>query len=1084
MLHPPPGPRRPGRAARPLAHAALACLALTAPAAAQDAVWGYRMGGISNDPNRGLDLTAVPDGTGDFYVCGVAQATTDFVFGYGTSSELVVPGTSAGRAEAFLARYRADGTPVWARLGRGDQRDNAEAVSAWPDGSVVTVGRYDRFVGGVPASGITFDGGGGPATDVHIPKLGLNGIEAMFMTRYDALGNLLFARAMLGSGGNGTPNGVATIDLAGAEGYVVVGSFRGGTFGDAADPSPVTLAVPGTSPDGFIARYAANGDVLWALTVGGSSGDKIDDVVVLPNGDMLLVGEVFTAFSDVTFFPGHPASLTLPMGSTEERFVMRLNFAPGSSSLTPDFTVGWLRTFGRRPNGSGTHELTVGPQGDVYVAGEMYPSPSDGTGGYLPTTYNGSPVLAGRGSFHGYVMRIEPGSGAALWARGSTYASTAEAGNLDVAATGDGVFFTQSASINGSLMDAQGTLLAEFGQSTHAKWSRDGELLWARKDTVAPHAVCALGDGAAILTGRAGGNTALDLGEPTEIRLLSPNYGAFVGRIGSGSGPSLLVPAEITRSCDPGSPLATVYFVAAVENAPSGSALEVVDHLSGLVLFTVPDPEQDAAVGPLEFPMGTTALDVRLVDGAGEVLLQEPVLVTIEDRLPPEVTGCAPVTLECAGPETPLLRSMLGIVVSDDCDPNPTLELVPPSVPMGTTVVTAIARDATGNSATCDFQVTVVDTTPPHFDVVPTDVVRECVAGGAQVAFAVVASDACGAVTIECRDQNGAPIDPAGTLFMVGTHVITCTAADPHGNVAIVTFQVTVVDNTDPTLVVPADMTIPNDPGACSGTAIFEVVATDDCDPLIPVVCMAPWGEVHSGEAFPGGATTVTCTASDTSGNVATAEFVINVIDTEPPTLASPSGNSITLATDCSGTALTLDAWSLGLESSDNCGNDVELVITPATIEPGTTTVTCTAIDGSGNTATAVLDVLLLRGPFECAVMRPLDGSVDNRIRPGQVVPVIVRLTCDNTDVAGATVTIDRVDLLDIDGAPVANEPIDDPALGVDSGNLFRVTGDRYHFNLSTAGWSTVSGARHRVTVRVAVPGHVDTLCTVHFVNR
>ncbi|HEU5319466.1 MAG TPA: HYR domain-containing protein, partial [Methylomirabilota bacterium] len=55
----------------------------------------------------------------------------------------------------------------------------------------------------------------------------------------------------------------------------------------------------------------------------------------------------------------------------------------------------------------------------------------------------------------------------------------------------------------------------------------------------------------------------------------------------------------------------------------------------------------------------------------------------------------------------------------------------------------------------------------------------------------------------------------------------------------------------------------------------FEVTATDACDSAPSVVCVPP-----SGSFFPRGTTTVTCTATDASGNQATCTFPVTV---EPP---------------------------------------------------------------------------------------------------------------------------------------------------------------------------------------------------------
>ncbi|HET6350314.1 MAG TPA: HYR domain-containing protein [Candidatus Krumholzibacteria bacterium] len=96
-------------------------------------------------------------------------------------------------------------------------------------------------------------------------------------------------------------------------------------------------------------------------------------------------------------------------------------------------------------------------------------------------------------------------------------------------------------------------------------------------------------------------------------------------------------------------------------------------------------------------------------------------------------------------------------------------------------------------------------------------------------------------------------------------------------------------DMTPPTIACLADTTI-----ECADTAgvmlEFEVTATDDCDPA-PVVTADP----PSGSVFPVGATLVTITASDVSGNEASCSFTVNVVAAEPPVITSATASPATL---------------------------------------------------------------------------------------------------------------------------------------------------------------------------------------------
>jgi subtilisin-like proprotein convertase family protein len=88
------------------------------------------------------------------------------------------------------------------------------------------------------------------------------------------------------------------------------------------------------------------------------------------------------------------------------------------------------------------------------------------------------------------------------------------------------------------------------------------------------------------------------------------------------------------------------------------------------------------------------------------------------------------------------------------------------------------------------------------------------------------------------------------------------------------TFTVTVNDTQPPTITCPANIFVAaaaSCPPATSRTVNYTVTATDNC-PGVTVVCVPP-----SGSIFPVGTTTVTCTATDASGNTATCSFTVTV---------------------------------------------------------------------------------------------------------------------------------------------------------------------------------------------------------------
>jgi hypothetical protein len=140
---------------------------------------------------------------------------------------------------------------------------------------------------------------------------------------------------------------------------------------------------------------------------------------------------------------------------------------------------------------------------------------------------------------------------------------------------------------------------------------------------------------------------------------------------------------------------------------------------------------------------------------------------------------------------------------------------------------------------------------------------------GATVNYpAPTTSGGCGIVTSS---------PPSGSFFPVGTTTVTSTSATGSS----CTFNVIVNDTEPPMINCPSDITMCNDPGQCSAQVSFTVTATDNCA-VQSLVCTPP-----SGSIFPKGTNTVTCVATDTSGNTTSCSFNVIVNDCEPPNVTS-----------------------------------------------------------------------------------------------------------------------------------------------------------------------------------------------------
>ncbi|MGI4872251.1 MAG: HYR domain-containing protein [Janthinobacterium lividum] len=345
---------------------------------------------------------------------------------------------------------------------------------------------------------------------------------------------------------------------------------------------------------------------------------------------------------------------------------------------------------------------------------------------------------------------------------------------------------------------------------------------------------------------------------------------------------------------------------------------------------------------PVSFPKGATTVTWTATDAAGNVATATQA-VTVNDTELPTITAPAAVSVSTDASQCSATSVALGTATaSDNCAGVVVANNAPASYAKGTTTVTWTATDAAGNVATATQTVTVNDTELPTITAPAAVLVStnpgQCSA--TQVALGnATAGDNCTGVAV----TNNAPAS-----YPKGTTTVTWTATDAAGNVATATQAVTVNDTELPTIMAPAAITANTNPGQCAatGVALGNATAGDNCTGLV-VTNNAP-------ASFPKGVTTVTWKAADMAGNMATATQTVTVKDTERPIITAPMAVSVsTNPGQCAATGVALGNATAG----DNCTGVVVANNAPASYPKGTTTVTWTATDASGNVATAAQTV-------------------------------------------------------------------------------------------------------------------------------
>jgi hypothetical protein len=270
--------------------------------------------------------------------------------------------------------------------------------------------------------------------------------------------------------------------------------------------------------------------------------------------------------------------------------------------------------------------------------------------------------------------------------------------------------------------------------------------------------------------------------------------------------------------------------------------------------------------------------------------------------------------------------------------------------------INVMMRTRLGDSLTCIAPVSPVDALAPNFTNCPPNIT--VYTGGATAPATWTAPTAVDNCTASPTITS---TSTPGTSFPVGITGVTYTAKDAFNNAQNCQFKVTVIqaaagsctnDVTPPVFTgCPANVTVHSNFSA-DQVSWTPPVATDGCFPLSLTATYEP------GNFFPAGTTTVVYSAKDGNGNSSTCQFTITLIqndlcitDNRKPVINNCPPNIFAFySADINGAVARWTSPNIG----DNCAiQSITSTFSSGSIFPsGSTTVTYTATDGTGNTAT------------------------------------------------------------------------------------------------------------------------------------
>lgn len=283
---------------------------------------------------------------------------------------------------------------------------------------------------------------------------------------------------------------------------------------------------------------------------------------------------------------------------------------------------------------------------------------------------------------------------------------------------------------------------------------------------------------------------------------------------------------------------------------------------------------------------------------------------------------------------------------------------------------------------------------------------------------------------------------PEGMMFGLGTTTVTLTATN---SVGFSTAQqlVEVVDTTEPSIAVPADVTM-------EATAQLTTVLLGDAtaSDLVSSGTDLVVNNNAPTTGFPVGETTVTWTATDNANNTSTATQEVTITDTTKPVFTSVPDDVTKLSSGPStnvdiGTAIATDIFTV------NITNDAPTAGFPV----GDTTVTWTATDANGNKNTATQKVTVYQYTYG-GILQPINADGSSLFRLGSTVPVKFQLT----GISGKIVTdaVANISYAMYTGNVIGTnaEAISTSAASTGAAFRYDSNSNQYIFNLNTKGWT------------------------------
>lgn len=267
----------------------------------------------------------------------------------------------------------------WSLSFGGSGIEIAEALEVDAQNNVIVSGEFSDTVDFDPSGGV-------------VQKVSAGSYDA-YIAKYDANGNFQWV-VTFGAASLDMATGIALDDTGNV---YVTGRFTGTVDFDPSGGVANLSSTPSNGIDMYVAKYDPNGNYVWAVNVGGSSGNTIGNDIVTLNGSIIYVTGITSGNVDMD--PGS-STANLQSSGLNDAFILKL----GSSG-----NYGWAVHINGPGEDAGT-ALAVDGSGNVYLTGNY-----SGTADFDPD--NSSTVnITAAGNKDGFFAKFNA-NGEFQWAR-------------------------------------------------------------------------------------------------------------------------------------------------------------------------------------------------------------------------------------------------------------------------------------------------------------------------------------------------------------------------------------------------------------------------------------------------------------------------------------------------------------------------------------------------------------------------------------------------------------------------------------------------------------------------------------------